>query len=389
MRNALALVFATGLVIGVAYGMHGPMLPVFAKNDVGASYSELGLVGLANFVPYMFIPLLVGGLLSRFNSAHLLAVGSATNAASIYLLSTAQSVPELMAYRAMAGVAHAFFWPPCESVISNASREGDRVRNISLFGMFFVMGFMAGPLAGNAVIDWAGAGYRILFQAAAAVAAATVVSALMASAGGAAVRGSGFGLGALRQFSRFPAIIAVLAYCAASFGVTLTIFPAFLNDRSMSDADVMLLYFVFGIARVATLAAGWRLARRAGTTLVCASLAVASGLLVAYWARSPAEFAVALSLMGFGLSVVFPLTLEIILSRTRRAASGVVIGAYETVFGIGCTVGPVAAGYLSHVHGSDAPYAVFFAVGIGIGILSIIRRRSLRPGRAGAGRLPG
>ena len=329
MRNALALVFATGLVIGVAYGMHGPMLPVFAKNDVGASYSELGLVGLANFVPYMFIPLFVGGLLSRFNSAHLLAVGSATNAASIYLLSAAQSVPELMACRVMAGVAHAFFWPPCESVISNASRGGDRVRNISLFEMFFVMGFMAGPLAGSAVIEWAGAGYRILFQVAAAVAAATVVPALMASAGGAAVRrGSGFGLGALRQFSRFPAIIAVLAYCAASFGVTLTVFPAFLNDRSMSDADVMLLYFVFGIARVATLAAGWRLARRAGTTLACASLAVASGLLVAYWARSPAEFAVALSLMGFGLSVVFPLTLEIILSRTRRAASGVVIGAY-------------------------------------------------------------
>lgn len=388
MRNALALVFATGLVIGVAYGMHGPMLPVFAKNDVGASYSELGLVGLANFVPYMFIPLFVGGLLSRFNSAHLLAVGSATNAASIYLLSAAQSVPELMACRVMAGVAHAFFWPPCESVISNASRGGDRVRNISLFGMFFVMGFMAGPLAGNAVIEWAGAGYRILFQVAAAVAAATVVPALMASAGGAAVRrGSGFGLGALRQFSRFPAIIAVLAYCAASFGVALTVFPAFLNDRSMSDADVMLLYFVFGIARVATLAAGWRLARRAGTTLVCASLAVASGLLVAYWARSPAEFAVALSLMGFGLSVVFPLTLEIILSRTRRAASGVVIGAYETVLGIGFTVGPVAAGYISQIHGSDAPYAVFFAVGIGIGILSIVRRGSLRPGRAG--RLPG
>ena len=60
MNKALLLVNITAILIGVSYGMHGPILPVFAKNVIGATYAELGVIGLANFLPYMFIPLFVG-----------------------------------------------------------------------------------------------------------------------------------------------------------------------------------------------------------------------------------------------------------------------------------------------------------------------------------------
>ena len=146
MNRVLILVNLTGLIIGISYGLHGPILPIFAKNVIGATYSELGLIGLANFVPYMFIPLFVGILLDRINNAYLLAIGAAINSASIYLLSIAQSVPELLGFRIMTGVAHAFFWPPCESIISNESTEKNRVKNISWFTMFFVMGFIFGTV---------------------------------------------------------------------------------------------------------------------------------------------------------------------------------------------------------------------------------------------------
>ena len=146
MNRVLILVNLTGLIIGISYGLHGPILPIFAKNVIGATYSELGLIGLANFVPYMFIPLFVGILLYRINNTYLLAIGAAINSASIYLLSIAQSVPELLGFRIMTGVAHAFFWPPCESIISNESTEKNRVKNISWFTMFFVMGFIFGTV---------------------------------------------------------------------------------------------------------------------------------------------------------------------------------------------------------------------------------------------------
>ncbi len=109
MNRVLILVNITALIIGISYGLHGPILPIFAKNVIGATYSELGLIGLSNFIPYMFIPLFVGILLDRFNSGYLLALGVTINSASIYLLSIAQSVPEIMGFRMMTGVAHAFF----------------------------------------------------------------------------------------------------------------------------------------------------------------------------------------------------------------------------------------------------------------------------------------
>jgi len=153
MNRALILVNLTGLIIGISYGLHGPILPVFAKNVIGASYAELGFIGLTNFIPYMFIPVFVGILLDRFNNGYLLSIGVVINSASIYLLSIAQSVPEIMGFRIMTGVAHAFFWPPCESIISKESSEKDRVKNISWFTMFFVIGFMVGPLFGTVFLE--------------------------------------------------------------------------------------------------------------------------------------------------------------------------------------------------------------------------------------------
>ena len=130
MNKVLVLVNITGLIIGISYGLHGPILPIFAKNIIGASYSELGFIGLANFIPYMFIPIFVGILLDKFNNGYLLAIGTAINSTSIYLLSVAQSVPEIMGFRIMTGIAHAFFWPPCQAIIANESNEQTRVRNI-------------------------------------------------------------------------------------------------------------------------------------------------------------------------------------------------------------------------------------------------------------------
>lgn len=379
MNRTLAAVYATGLVIGVSYGLHGPILPIFAKNALGASYSELGLVGLANFVPYMFIPLLVGVLLDRFNNGYLLAAGSGLNAASMYLLSVAQSVPEVMGYRVLTGVAHAFFWPPCETIISSESAAGDRVRNISWFTMFFVVGFMAGPLAGSVMLDEFGATHRELFKVTALVLAASMAAALLAAKKGHRLSRERFSFAYVMEMRRFPEVIILLLFCTSAFGLVLTIYPAFLNDRGMSDIDILHLFFAFGVSRVVALALGGRLARSTGRTLVSAIVAVSAGLALSVFGDTAAHFVVSLLLMGFGFSVFFPLTLEIILSRTRGGMAGRMIGAYETIFGIGWAIGPAAGGPITQSLGAHAPYAVFGAIGVCVAVLAVACKKRLEP----------
>ena len=379
MNRVLILVNLTGLIIGISYGLHGPILPIFAKNVIGATYSELGIIGLANFVPYMFIPLFVGILLDRINNAHLLAIGAAINSASIYLLSIAQSVPEILGFRIMTGVAHAFFWPPCESIISNESTEKNRVKNISWFTMFFVMGFMIGPLLGTAFLENLDITYRILFQIAAFILAAGIITALLASRKRVKIHHERFSFSAIKDMKKFPEVITLLIFCTSSFGIILTIYPAFLNDKGMDATDVLYLFFAFGISRVISLALAGKFAKKTSQTLIAATLAVSTGLAISVVADSIITFGIALVLMGFGFSIFFPLTLEIILSKTKKGISGKIIGAYETIFGLGWAVGPTIGGPITQSFGDETPYIIFSIIGIGITILAIISRKKLEP----------
>jgi len=381
MNRVLILVNITGLIIGISYGLHGPILPVFAKNVIGATYSELGLIGLTNFIPYMFIPLFVGILLDRINNGYLLAFGAAINSVSIYLLSIAQSVPEIMGFRIMTGVAHAFFWPPCEAIISNESSEKNRVKNISWFTMFFVMGFMIGPLLGTVLLEGLDVTYRILFQIAAFILAAAIITSLVASRKKVKKHHEKFSFSSIKEMKRFPEVIVLLIFCTSSFGIILTIYPAFLNDNGMSASDILLLYFVFGISRVVSLALAGKFARKTSQTLIAGTIAVSAGLAISSVADSIFTFGIALVLMGFGFSVFFPLTLEIILSKTRKGISGKIIGAYETVFGMGWAIGPTIGGPITQSFGNETPYVVFCIIGIGVTLFAISARKKLEPQR--------
>jgi len=381
MNKTLVLVNITGLVIGISYGLHGPILPIFAKNIIGASYSELGFIGLANFIPYMFIPLFVGILLDKFNKGYLLAVGTVINSTSIYLLSLAQSVPEIMVFRMMAGVAHAFFWPPCQAIISNESNEQTRVRNLSWFTMFFVTGFMIGPLLGTIFLGELDVTYRILFQIASFVLAGTIIFALLISRKNTVNHHERFSLSSIKEMKKFPELIILLIFCTTSFGIILSIYPAFLNDKGMSDANILSLFLIFGISRVISLVFASKFSKKMSQILIVAIMTISIGLIISATSDSMIMFAVAMVLMGFGFSVFFPFALEIILSRTSKEISGKIIGAYETVFGVGWAIGPILGGFMAQSFGKQTPYIVFFIIGIGITALAIKYRKRLEPQR--------
>ncbi|NOQ44888.1 MAG: MFS transporter, partial [Nitrosopumilus sp.] len=289
--------------------------------------------------------------------------------------------PEIMGFRIMTGVAHAFFWPPCESIISKESTEKNRVRNISWFTMFFVLGFMIGPLLGTVFLEGEDITYRVLFQITAFILATAIVSSLLLSRKNRKVHHERFSLASLKEMKKFPELIILLIFCTSSFGIILSIYPAFLNDNGMTDTDILLLYFAFGVSRVVSLALAGKFSRRTSQTLIAATLAVSVGLALSAVSDSIIVYGIALVLMGFGFSIFFPLTLEIILSKTRKEISGKMIGAYETVFGIGWAVGPTIGGPITQSFGAQAPYLVFFVIGIGVTILAIISRKKLEPMR--------
>ena len=375
MNRMVIMLFTTALLLGVSYGMHGPVVPLFAKNEVGATYAELGLIGMANFLPYMVIPIFVGILLDRINNGYLLTLGVLLNTVSLYLTSIATTVEELIVYRAMVGVAHAFVWPPSESILSND--PASRVKYISWYTMFFAIGFMVGPLLGSALLDWAGVDYRMLFQLTAFLMAATMAASAMTRSRTFKKESGGLNLKSFGRIVRFPVVVTLLLFSTAAFGLILTIYPAFLNDRGMDDTAILVLYFLFGITRVGSLLMAGYLSKRPVHSFVASVVIVTAGMGISAVGTTFVEFAVALLLLGFGFSILYPLALEVILLGTKKSSAGRMIGAYEAIFGVGWAVGPTVSGFATQVGGSAAPYWIFFGIGIGASILSVVFRKRL------------
>lgn len=378
MKLPILLVYLTALIVGLSYGMHNPIVPVFSKEVIGASYFELGIIGLTNFLPYMFIPLFVGILLDKFNNGLLLSAGIAVNTASVYLLSISQSVPEIAFFRALTGIAHAFFWPPCERIISQVDEPEQRVKSIAKFMGFFVGGLMIGPLIGTFLLENFDVTYRILFQYSTYTIAIAIITGLLLSKYGKTTQHSTISFGSIKHITKFPVIVLMLIFCSTAFGTFLTIYPAFMNDRGISESNIELLFFIFGISRLVTLAFVGPLEKRTFHSLVATIVSIAVGMLVVFYSATFEMFTIAMLIMGFGFTIYFPLTFEIIMRNVQKKFSGGLIGAYEATFGIGWAAGPLFAGIVSHVFGKDAPYLGFFVIGLIVTGIILLKRNKLQ-----------
>jgi MFS family permease len=379
MNRAVLLVAICAAIVGVSYGMHSPIVPVFAKDQLAADYSQVGIIGTVNFLPYMFAPFFVGMLLDRLNKSYMLVAGMLLNVFSIFMLSTAQSVPEVMIYRLLAGVAHALFWPSAEVLISTNSPPDKRVKGISIFIAAWILGFMIGPLIGKLVLD--AFDFVMLFQIAAVVMAAGIVPAVLLHRFGwpavqkdLEVRASSVQV--VKEVTKHPTLSAVILYYAVTFGVGLAVYPAYMSEASLTSQDIEILFFVFGMSRFATLMFVPKISGHGMLALGLAVAATAIAMLISFMFTSILSFAIAIALVGLATSIFYPVTFSLVTRDTPSGQIGAKLGVYNTLFGAGWTSGPIVAGLSSDAFGSGSPYFAFFIAGsILAGSIAFIRKR--------------
>lgn len=378
MNRAILLVAISAAIVGVSYGMHSPIVPVFARDQLAADYSQVGLIGTMNYLPYMFAPFFVGMLLDRFNKSYMLVSGVLLNVFSIFMLSTVNSVPEIMFYRIIAGVAHALFWPSSEVLVSTNSPPDRRVKGISTFIAAWILGFMVGPLVGKLVLD--AFDYAMLFQLAAIVMAAGIVPAVLLRRHGwpavqkdLEVRAGTVQI--VREIAVHPTLSSVILYYAITFGVVLAVLPAYMHEASLTSQDIEILFFVFGISRFATLMLVPRIAGYGVLALALAVSATAIAMLLSFAFSSMLSFAVAIALVGLATSIFYPVTFSLVTRNTPSGQIGAKLGLYNTLFGTGWTAGPIVAGLSSDAFGSGSPYFAFFIVGAMLAGSIIVKRK--------------
>lgn len=349
--------------INVGFYMLMPYLAAYLTGDLGLAAGVAGLVlGVRNLSQQgMFF--LGGTMADRLGYRPMIIAGCALRTVGFALLAVTGSLPGLIAGMAATGLAGALFNPAVRAYLAHRAGKG-RVESFAVFNVFYQSGILAGPVIGlalMAVVD-----FRLVCAAAAGIFAVLTLLQLRALPPHRPDRSSGEGelvepvwrtwraVFANRAFLLFG--LAMIGSYVLNFQVYMAL-PLLLQDYADSAAAAATTA-LFAVSGVATLAGQvhvtkWckeHLGRRR-------SLVGGMGMLggaflpptVVLW-LAPVPVAVVAAamlsalLLALGTMVVYPFEMDAIVGLAGARSVGTYYGLYNTMAGVGITLGNLAVG---------------------------------------------
>jgi len=151
---AIALTLWLDFFNFVAAGAGRVLFTLFALH-IGASASEVGLLGGLLFVFPLLLSWPVGAMADRLGARGLLAFASVSGAVSLLLPYFFHTLTVLYVAAALNGLAQAFFHVTLQNNIGSLSKPEQRARNFTNFSLIGALTNFVGPLiAGFSIDHW-------------------------------------------------------------------------------------------------------------------------------------------------------------------------------------------------------------------------------------------
>ncbi|MBH1934827.1 MFS transporter [Streptomyces sp. AV19] len=351
------LLMANQFAINLAFYMLMPYLAVHLADDLGLAAWAVGLVlGVRNLSQQgMF---LIGGTLAdRYGPKVPIIAGCLLRTAGFAVLGWVDTLPALVAASAATGFAGALFNPAVRACLA-AEAGGRRVEAFAAFNVYYQGGMLLGPLVGLALLA---ADFRLVCTVAAAVfAALTVLQIRRMPAGPPAAGRRGEVLAQWRTVvTNRPFVlfsVAMIGSYVLTFQVYLALPLAAGRALGAEGAGAVGGLFVVSAA-VAVLGqlrlTGWAGRRWRGDQALVRGLAV-MGLAFVPPALVPSgsgplvlgALLLTVVLLGAGGAVVYPFEMDTVVSLSGDRLVATHYGLYNTVSGLGITLGNLATGAL-------------------------------------------
>jgi len=383
-RSPLVVLFLTVFIDLMGFGIVIPLLPVYARQHMDASYFAAGaLVAVYSLMQLVFAPVW-GRCSDRFGRRPILLLSLAGSAGSYVLLAGAWSLTVLFVARLLAGVAGSNI-SVAQAYIADLTTGADRTRGMGLIGAAFALGMVFGPLIGG-ILSLLGPRVPYAFAAALCVVnLAMAVYRVPETLPPAARRRGGFGhplaLSSLRvAMARpgAPALFAVFFLVTLGFAILEGTFSLVAADRygsagaSVDPERAQLwvdgLWAYMGIT--AAVVQGWlvgRLARRVPerALVLIGTAALAVGFACVPFARATGELLAALALVIAGQGLARP-SLSSLISRTVGVGEhGDVLGVSQAFSAAARVFGPAGGAFILGQAGAGGAYLGAAACAVG------------------------
>ncbi|MGD3108163.1 MFS transporter [Streptomyces sp. YGL11-2] len=370
-ERSVQLLMVNQFTINLGFYMLMPYLAAHLSGTLGLAGWLVGLVlGVRNFSQQgMF---LVGGALAdRFGCKPLIVAGCLLRTAGFAALGLVDALPALLAASAATGLAGALFNPAVRAYLAAEAGER-RLEAFALFNVFYQAGILLGPVVGMVLT---GVGFRLTCLVAAGIFALLSLVQLRAlpARGGTAGR-SGAAADRSGLLAQWRAVLAnrpFLLFSGAMIGSYVLSFQVYLalplevkrlgGEGRSGTAAVALLFAVSGLSTILgqTRVTAWCKDRMApghalATGLVIMGLAflpllAATALPVpaggpARWLLAALPPALTALLLAVGTMTAYPFEMDTIVRLCGDRLVATHYGLYNTVCGIGITLGNLLTG---------------------------------------------
>lgn len=366
------------LVNQMGFGIITPVLPSYARS-FGLDPAHIGLVigiyGFARFIAN--VP--AGQLAERRGRRQVLILGTAITSVASALIATADSLPQLLAYRLLAGLGAATVITAGQIMVGDIATPENRGRMMSIYQGFFLFGVGLGPSLGGLLAD--SLGLRAPFVAYAAFsAAACVVSMILiretkpgdaeraaqtaahSTAGQTAAQTAAIDTAILRRTLGSRAFLLVGFVSFAQFvgrtGGVFTVVPLLGRELvHLSASQIGYALSMISLLNVLTIYFSGAFADRFGRKPAIAPATVVEGIGLALFAFSSSYpmFMVSAAVWGFGSGISGPAPLAYVADLAPTEVRARIFGYFRSVSDAGYIIGPLALGAIAGYFGYEAP----------------------------------
>ncbi|MGW4214820.1 MFS transporter [Lentzea sp. NPDC004789] len=356
---------AASFIIAIGFGIVAPVLPVYAASFGVGHTAVAALISTFAFVRLAFAPV-SGRLVNKFGEPHVYIVGILIVAFGTALSGFSSSYPEMLTWRALAGVGSTMFTVAALGLLIRITPAPMRGRASGLWAAGFLVGNVCGPIVGAGLVPlglWVPfVSYGVML----CLAAFVVWFFLRRSTLAALDKTNTETPMSVREAVRHPTYRAALASGFANgwavFGVRISLVPVFVIEAlKHSPAVAGISMSVFAAGNASMLFLSGKIADTRGRKPVALAGLVVSGL-ATIWMGFTGDmwtFMAASLVAGMGAGLLNPPQNAVVADVIgARGKGGPVLAGFQMVSDLGAIIGPMCAGVLADTLGFEASFAI-------------------------------